>query len=89
MLRDNRTGIEKKTALSRGINVRHYSIRNQREIYNNREKRTIVVWHCRSQKKKKIIPTNGRIFLNNDIPFYAQEKFVINNTNRIIIKIIN
>lgn len=53
MLRDNRTGIEKKTALSRGINARHYSIRNQREIYNNREKRTIVVWHCRSQKKKK------------------------------------
>lgn len=52
MLRDNRTGIEKKTALSRGINARHYSIRNQREIYNNREKRTIVVWHCRSQKKK-------------------------------------
>ena len=80
--------LKKKTELSRGINARHYSIGNEREISIITETKEQSLFGIVSfPKKKKLIPTNGRIFLNNDIPFYAQEKFVI--TNGIIIKIIN
>lgn len=88
MLRDNRTGIEKKRRYREGLtlDIIRYATRGKSIIIERKEQSLfgIVV-----RKKKKIIPTNGRIFLNNDIPFYAQEKFAINNTNRIIIKIIN
>lgn len=81
--------LKKKRRYREGLtlDIIRYATRGKSIIIERKEQSLfgIVV----RKKKKKIIPTNGRIFLNNDIPFYAQEKFAINNTNRIIIKIIN
>lgn len=80
--------LKKKTALSRGINARHYSIRNEREIsivIETKEQSlfSIVLF----AKKKKAIPMD-EIFKQRYSLLFTR-KIRDNNTNKIIIKIIN